>query len=84
MGTSIDKLGGRETFMKKKTKWKVVLAIGICPFVLPLVLGFYRMSIESWTMLDWLIMYSFIYWPTYIIGFVLILLAISKLVGYKK
>ena len=65
-------------------KYKIILAIGICPFVLPLVLGFYRMSIESWTMPDWLVMYSFIYWPTYIIGFVLILLAISKLVGYKK
>ena len=65
-------------------KYKIILGIGICPFILPFVLGFYRMSIESWTMLDWLIMYSFIYWPTYIIGFVLILLAISKLVGYKK
>ena len=60
-------------------KYKVILGIGICPFILPFVLGFYRMSIESWTLMDWLIMYSFIYWPTYIIGLVLILVAVSRL-----
>ena len=60
-------------------KYKVILGIGICPFILPFVLGFYRMSIESWMLMDWLIMYSFIYWPTYIIGLVLILVAVSRL-----
>lgn len=65
--------------MKKDLKWKNILAIGICPFILPIIVGFYKMSIESWTMLDWLIMYSFIYWPTYLIGFVLIAIAINKL-----
>ena len=70
--------------MKKKTKWKVVLAIGISSFILPFIIGFYRMSIESWTMLDWLIMYSFIYWPTYIIGFVLIVIAINGFLSEKN
>ena len=42
--------------------------IGFLPFILPVALGLYRMSIESWTMSDWLILYSFIFWPTYIIG----------------
>ncbi len=65
-------------------KYKITLAIGICPFILPFILGVYRMSIESWTMLDWLVIYSFIYWPTYIIGLALILFAVSKLVGKKK
>jgi len=60
-------------------KYKVILGIGICPFILPFVLGFYRMSIESWALMDWLIMYSFIYWPTYVIGLVLILVAVSRL-----
>lgn len=69
--------------MKKKTKWKVVLAIGICPFILPVIVGIYRMSIESWSMLDWLVMYSFIYWPTYIVGLVLILIALYKLLCKK-
>lgn len=65
-------------------KYKIILAIGICPFILPIIVGIYKMSIESWTMLDWLVMYSFIYWPTYIIGLVLIFLAASKLVEKKK
>ncbi|MBQ8041283.1 MAG: hypothetical protein IJ274_15695, partial [Lachnospiraceae bacterium] len=64
-------------------KYKVILGIGICPFILPFVLGIYRMGIESWTLMEWLIMYSFIYWPTYIVGFVLILLAVGKLLGKK-
>ena len=69
--------------MKNKTKWKIILALGICPFILPFIIGLYRMSIETWTMLDWLVMYSFIYWPTYIIGFVLILIALNRLLGEK-
>lgn len=65
-------------------KYKFIMALGICPFILPIILGFYRMSIESWTLVDWLVMYSFIYWPTYIIGAVLILLALVKQLGKKK
>ena len=67
--------------MKKKLIWKLLLVIGICPFIIPFVLGFYRMSIESWTMGGWLVLYSFIYWPTYLIGFVLIVLSLYKLFG---
>lgn len=70
--------------MKKKTKWKIVLAIGVCPIILPIIVGIYRMSIETWTMFDWLIMYSFIYWPTYIVGLVLILVAVNRLLSEKK
>ncbi|MBQ8278459.1 MAG: hypothetical protein IJZ23_01290 [Roseburia sp.] len=69
--------------MKKNRKWKIVLAMGICPFILPFIVGLYRVSIESWTMLDWLIMYSFIYWPTYLIGFVLIVIAMNGLLKEK-
>lgn len=58
--------------MKKNLIWNILLIIGIVPFLLPFVLGLYRMSIESWTMFDWLVMYSFIYWPTYIAGAVAI------------
>lgn len=65
--------------MRANFKWKILLVVGFIPFLLPFILGVYRMSIESWTMVDWLIMYSFIYWPTYLMGFVLIVLAIKKL-----
>lgn len=65
--------------MKKKTIWKILLILGFIPFLLPFLLGFYRMSIESWTMIDWLVMYSFVYWPTYLLGLGLILWSVWKL-----
>ncbi len=65
--------------VKKSFIWKLLLAVGILPFVLPFLLGFYKMSIESWHLVDWLIMYSFVYWPTYIIGFVFIVISVIKL-----
>lgn len=69
--------------MKNKLIWKILLFIGIIPLIIPFVLGFYRMSIESWTLPDWLIMYSFVYWPTYIVGLVLITISIFKLAKKK-
>lgn len=60
-------------------KWKLMLLAGVCPFVAPFLLGFYRMSIERWTMADWLVLYSFVYWPTYVVGLVLIVIALRKL-----
>lgn len=62
--------------MRKKI-WKILLLAGICPFLLPFILSFSRMS--TWSLLDWLVMYSFVYWPTYLAGFVLIVIAIYKL-----
>jgi len=67
--------GKREKFMKKQI-WKVLLGLGICPMVLPFVLGLYHIWIESWTMADWLVLYSFLYWWTYLAGLVLIVLAV--------
>jgi len=55
---------------------KALAVIGFLPFILPVALGIYRMSIESWTLLDWLILYSFIFWPTYIIGAAFIIVSI--------
>ena len=70
--------------MYKAIIWKVLLLIGIFPFVLPFVLGVYRISIESWTMIDWIVLYSLIYWPTYIVGIVLVVISLIKIVRQKK
>ena len=70
--------------MKQKFIWKVLLVLGTFPFVLPFVLGVYRMIIESWTMIDWLVLYSFIYWPTYVVGIVLIIVSLKKLLKQKE
>lgn len=67
--------------MKKGLIWKILLVVGICPIVFPFVSFLYQMLVsESWTLLDWLIMYSFVYWPTYIIGFLLIAISVNKLI----
>ena len=67
--------------MKNSLIWKILLVIGICPIVFPFVSYLYQMLVsESWTLLDWLVMYSFVYWPTYIIGFVLIAISVNKLI----
>lgn len=60
----------------KKHLWKLLIGIGIVPLVLPFILGVYRMSIEHWKLWDWLILYSFIYWPTYVVGVVLIVVGV--------
>lgn len=68
--------------MKHRKLWYALLALGVLPFVLPFVLGLYRMQIESWTLPDWLALYSFLYWPTYGAGLVLIVLSVWQL--HKK
>ena len=70
--------------MKKSLIWNILLIIGIIPFVLPFILGIYRISIESWTMIDWLVMYSFIYWPTYLAGAIVIAVSVIGRMLKKK
>ena len=66
--------------MKNKMIWQLLLIIGIIPFI-ALFIGFvYEILISSsWTLIDWLVMYSFIYWPTYVVGMILIIVSISKI-----
>ena len=40
------------------------------------------MTIESWILFDWLVLYSFVYWPTYLAG--LIVIVISLIGIFKK
>ena len=66
--------------MKRKIIWWVLMAIGTVPFAAPFVCFIYEMMIKSsWTLADWLLLYSFVYWPTYIVGFVLIVLSLVML-----
>ena len=54
--------------MKKSIIRNSLLILGIVPFILPFVIGLYRMTIESWELFDFIVLYSFIYWPTYVAG----------------
>ena len=68
--------------MKKALTWKLLLFIGLCPFIAP----FFYYSIQhlahnhySWTLTDMLVLWSFLYWPTYLVGLVLLFVSIYKL-----
>lgn len=79
---------------KNKIVWIVLLIIGIIPFAIPLIAGIYD-SINGFSglcfiacdnyygfqaFLDSIYLYSFIFWPTYIIGAILIVLSIIKII----
>lgn len=64
----------------KNIIWIILLLIGVIPFAI--CLGFcFISSITSKTMsfFDYLIFYSFLYWPTYVIGIILTTLAVIKI-----
>lgn len=65
----------------KKHLWKILIGIGILPLVLSFILGVYHTMIESWKLGDWLILYSYIYWPTYVLG---ILLIVAGVVVWRR
>mgnify|MGYP003328785218 CR=1 FL=1 len=66
--------------MKNKMLWWILLIIGIIPLAAPFIGFVYEMiNSSSWTLFDWLVLYSFVYWPTYVIGVVLIIISVCKL-----
>ena len=65
--------------MNKNIIWKIILFAGFLPFVIPVVWGIYHISVQSASFFDFIILYSFIYWPTYIIGLILIMISLKKL-----
>ena len=61
--------------MKKSVIWKLLLLVGICPFAAPFIYNL----VMQWELFDMLVLWSYIYWPTYIIGLLLIIISIYKL-----
>ena len=77
----------------KKIVWISLLIFGVMSFVIPLIVGIYD-SIAGFSglcfvgcdnyygyqaLIDSIYLYSYIFWPTYIIGFSLIIISIIKL-----
>jgi len=67
--------------MKKGLFWKIVLIIGFIPFIVALLTGIYTMIVEGghWTFAEYMFLYSFVHWPSYVLGLVLILISLHKL-----
>ena len=49
---------------------KILLVLGLCPFIAPLIFA----CTSSWAIFNPIIMYSVVFWPTYIIGFILLII----------
>ena len=68
--------------MKKENIYKLLFLLGLCPFLAPIIYYFMLLIIHnsnSLTLIDLLIMWSFVYWPIYLIGIVLLVISIYKL-----
>ena len=66
--------------MKNKAIWWFLLIIGTIPFVFPFLNFAYEMWISSsWQLGEWLLLWSFVYWPTYVVGLILIIISVRKL-----
>ncbi|MBE5822022.1 MAG: hypothetical protein E7311_05505 [Clostridiales bacterium] len=80
---------GNENKTNKNKKWKILLFIGTLPFVIIIGISIISMftgftflfstSHGISAFLDSILILSFLFWPTYIIGAVLIILSIIKL-----
>jgi ABC-type proline/glycine betaine transport system permease subunit len=73
----------------RKALWKFLSIIGASPFLI--AVGYCLVNwwlnagspILKMTFWDYLILYSFLYWPTYIIGIALILLSL-RMINKKR
>lgn len=70
----------------KKRVWKILLFLGTAPFLFALGYCFASSLLDSGGSLfgklsfwDYLIFYSFLYWYTYVIGIILIVLSVIKM-----
>ena len=69
--------------MNKKL-WRTLLVLGIVPVLIPVFgFGYEMLNGSGWTLLDYLVLYSFLNWPTYLVGLVLIVISVFKLRGRK-
>ena len=68
--------------MKKTLIWKVLFVIGLCPFAAPFfyyLLQIFAHGNSSWTIVEMIVLWSFLYWPTYLIGLLLVTVALCML-----
>ena len=69
--------------MNKKIWW-TLLVLGIVPFLIPFFgFGYEMLNSSQWSFFDYWVLYSFLYWPTYLVGLILIIISACKLRGRK-
>lgn len=73
-----------KNLLKKRLFWIITLCIGIFPLILPFILGLYRITIEPWTLMDFVILYSYLFWWSYLLGLALIALAAVMMILLRR
>lgn len=64
----------------RKGKWIILLMIGMIPFLIAFGFCFFSsMTAHDMPFWDYIFLYSFLYWPTYVIGIILIVLSLVKI-----
>ena len=69
--------------MNRSILYKVLLIIGTLPFLVPIVWGLVSVT-KNVGLIDFLILYSFLYWPTYLLGIALIATASVLMIIKRK
>ena len=69
---------------RKKWIWMIMLFLGSVPFLVALVFCFVSSLLDGGGLLtmsfaDYLLAYSFLFWPTYIVGIILIIISVANL-----
>lgn len=62
----------------KKYIPQIILTAGFIPFIAPFATAVWKIYVlhESWSLFEFVFLYSFIYWPTYILGLAVIFLGV--------
>ena len=69
----------------KKELWRTLLVLGVVPFLIPFLgFGYEMLNGSDWTLFDYWFLYSFLYWPTYLVGLILVVLSVFKLRRQKS
>ena len=83
--------------MKKNLPWKILFAIGTLPFFAVILSGFYKAltgfsglafksppSYGLTAFFDWVVLFSYLFWPFYIIGGLLMVVSIAVMLTKKN
>lgn len=76
--------------MLKANIWELVILLGIAPFIYVIVSGIYNAIVgfsglcitgctDSYgisAFIDWVLLFSFVFWPAYVVGLILMILGI--------
>lgn len=70
--------------MKRNIIAYVLIGLGTVPFLVALILGLPIFRVSYLTYGDFLILWSYLFWPTYILGVLLIAAGLLLRFGHKK